>query len=73
MLISKAQCTDGTCDCHCTCCILCTYPRDNYCEFCEAGWGGTINNRCQRSKNNSSISVKEYYVHMTNLIPAVTH
>nr|XP_034313029.1 uncharacterized protein LOC105342354 [Crassostrea gigas] len=46
----STQCTDGTCDCHCTCCRFCTYPRDSYCEFCQAGWGGTINNRCQRKK-----------------------
>ncbi|XP_052690153.1 cell death abnormality protein 1-like [Crassostrea angulata] len=44
----STQCIDGTCDCHCTCCAICGYTRDNYCELCEAGWGGSINNRCQR-------------------------
>lgn len=58
--ISKAQCTDGTCDCHCTCCILCGFPFDNYCEFCEPGWGGAINNRCQRSKKNSLFYSKDF-------------
>lgn len=58
--ISKAQCTDGTCDCHCTCCRFCGIFRDSFCDVCEAGWGGAINNRCQRSKKNSSFYSKDF-------------
>lgn len=57
---SKAQCIDGICECHCTCCTACFFPRDNFCELCEPGWSGTSYTRCQRSKNNSSFYMKYF-------------
>lgn len=58
--ISIAQCIDGTCECHCTCCNFCGGFRDSYCDICEPGWSGSINNRCQRSKNNSLFYSKDF-------------